>query len=419
MSEPQPATRLSRRLGTGDAVAIGLGAMLGAGAFAAPAPAAALAGSGILLSLVVAGLVAYANATSTARLAAVQPEAGGVYSYGRARLGPTAGFTAGWAFAAGNISSLVAMALTFGAYAVPGQPKLGALAAVAVLTVINLAGVTRTATAAKAGAVAVASVLVAVALATFGSQSADSGNLFPVMGDSGLSGVLGGAGIMFFAFAGYARIATLGEEVRNPKVTIPRAVPIALATAFALYALAIGGALIVLGPDGLASAKAPLVDAVEAAGAGSIAPVVRAGAAVAALGVLLSLLAGVARTAFAMADDRELPGALAAVHGKRLVPHVAQITVGVIVAVLVLIVPTVSAIATSSVCILVYYSIAHLSALKLDEADRRPRVLAPLGLIGCVALAASLPAGDVIAGLGLIVLGLLGRAVTLAFSRRR
>ncbi|MEI6446586.1 MAG: amino acid permease, partial [Actinomycetes bacterium] len=83
MSDPQPATRLSRRLGTGDAVAIGLGAMLGAGAFAAPAPAAALAGSGLLLSLVIAGMVAWANATSTARLAALQPEAGGVYSYGR------------------------------------------------------------------------------------------------------------------------------------------------------------------------------------------------------------------------------------------------------------------------------------------------------------------------------------------------
>ena len=419
MSSPQPATRLSRRLGTGDAVAIGLGAMLGAGAFAAPAPAAALAGSGLLLSLVIAGIVAYANATSTARLAALQPEAGGVYSYGRARIGPTTGFAAGWAFAAGKISSLVAMALTFGAYAVPDQPRLGALAAVIALTLVNLAGITRTATAAKIGAAIVAAVLLAIAIATIGSTSADSGNLTPITGYSGFQGVLGGAGIMFFAFAGYARIATLGEEVRDPKVTIPRAVPIALATAFVLYAIAIGGSLLVLGPQDLADSSAPLADAVRAAGAGGLVPVVRVGAAIAALGVLLSLLAGVARTIFAMADDRELPHRLASVHGERRVPHIAQIAVGLIVGLLVLVVPTLAAIATSSVCILTYYSIAHLSALRLEPGNGRPTLLAPLGLIGCAAIGLSLPGDDVLAGLGLIALGLLGRALALSFSGRR
>ncbi|MEI6446898.1 MAG: APC family permease, partial [Actinomycetes bacterium] len=339
--------------------------------------------------------------------------------YGRARIGATAGFAAGWAFTAGKISSLVAMALTFGAYAVPGQPRLGALAAVIALTAVNLAGITRTATAAKVGAVLVAVVLLAIAGATIGSSATDSGNLTPVTGYSGMQGVLGGAGIMFFAFAGYARIATLGEEVRDPKVTIPRAVPIALATAFVLYALAIGGSLLVLGPQGLADSSAPLADAVDAAGAGWLAPFVRAGAAVGALGVLLSLLAGVARTIFAMADDRELPHLLSAVHGGRRVPHIAQLAVGTIVAVLVLFVPTLAAIATSSVCILTYYSIAHLAALRLKPEDGRPLLLAPFGLFGCAAIGLSLPGEDVLAGLGLIALGLLGRALALSFSGRR
>jgi APA family basic amino acid/polyamine antiporter len=412
MSKEAHPTRLSRRLGVSDAVGIGLGAMLGAGAFAAPGPAAELAGSGILLALALAGFVAFANATSTARLAAVHPSAGGVYAYGRARISATAGFTAGWAFTAGKISSLVAMALTFGAYATPGAPRIGALAAVVALTLVNLAGVTRTAAAAKVGAAVVVAGLLLVCFLTLGSATADGSNLKPVTGDGGLRGILGAAGILFFAFAGYARIATLGEEVREPERTIPRAVPIALAIAFALYAATNAGALAVLGATNLSHSKAALVDAVKASGHAGFAPVIRTVAAIAALGVLLSLLAGVARTVFAMADDGELPRSLSAVHGERRVPHIAQAAVGAIVALAVLVVPTISAIATSSVCILTYYSIAHLSALRLSPDERRPSLLAPVGLIGCAALILSLPIGDVLTGLGLIAAGLIGRFLT-------
>lgn len=417
MSASEPKTRLARKLGLADAVGIGLGAMLGAGAFAAPGPAAKLAGSGLLLALVLAGLVAWANATSTARLAAVQPEAGGVYSYGRARIGPATGFVAGWAFTAGKTASLVAMALTFGAYATPTEPRVGALVAVTTLTAVNLAGVTRTATAAKLGAAVVAAVLVAVAVATLSSSGSASANLTPLAGQGGVRGLLGAAGIMFFAFAGYARIATLGEEVRDPKMTIPRAVPLALAVAFALYLASTAGVLSVLGADRLAASAAPLADAAREAGGVTLAAVTRIGAAIAALGVLLSLLAGVARTVFAMAADRELPRMLAAVHGKRQIPHMAQAAVGGLTALLVLVVPTISAIATSSVCILTYYSIAHLSALRLPAGNHRPRLLAPFGLVGCALLALSLPWGDIAAGLGLIAAGLAGRTAVRSVRR--
>lgn len=418
MPEREPGTRLSRRLGTVDTVAIGLGAMLGAGAFVAPASAARLAGTGILIALAAAGLVAWANATSTARLAASQPSAGGVYAYGRRRIGPTTGFIAGWAFTAGKTSSLVAMALTFGSYATPDEPKLGAVAATVGLTAVNLAGITRTAVAAKAGAAIVAAVLIAVAVTTLGSDPADPANLTPVDGDGGLRGLLGAAGIMFFAFAGYARIATLGEEVRDPERTIPRAVPIALAIAFILYLASITGSLAVLGPGGLAGTDAPLAAAAAAAGGGGIEKVVRAGAAIAALGALLSLLAGVSRTAFAMADDGELPRPLASVHGERKVPHVALIALGLVVAGLVLVVPTMSAIATSSVCVLTYYAVAHLAALRLPRQPGRPPLVAPLGLVGCAAIGLSLPLADVLAGTGLIAVGALARAVVQAGRAR-
>jgi APA family basic amino acid/polyamine antiporter len=411
MATLQPESRLARRLGLGDAVGIGLGAMLGAGVFAAPAPAARLAGSGVLAALVIAGLVAWANAISTARLAAVQPEAGGVYAFGRKRIGPTAGFTAGWAFTAGKIASLTAMALTFGAYAWPDQPRAAGLVAVAVLTAVNLAGVHRTAKAAILGAIFVGGVLVLAGGATIGSASATAESLRPILGTHGLHGLLGAAGVMFFAFAGYARIATLGEEVRDPERTIPRAVPIALITAFIIYALTTTGSLLVLGSAGLADSNAPLVDAARLAVGPWLGIAVRAGATVAILGVLLSLLAGVARTAFAMAADGELPKVLAAVHGRTQVPHRAQIAVGVLVSGLVLTVPTMDAIATSSLLILTYYSIAHLSALRLSVQQKRPRLLAPFGLIGCVALGLNLPGADVVTGLAILSAGLLARAV--------
>jgi len=418
MSNGQPTTRLARQLGIGDAVGIGLGAMLGAGAFAAPGPAAKLAGSGVLIALLIAGLVAYANATSTARLAAVHPNAGSVYAFGRARIGPTVGFTAGWAFVAGKVSSLVAMALVFGAYATPSEPRAGAIAAVLALTAINLAGVKRTATAAKVGAGIVVIVLVSVAAATLGSSEANSGNLEPLTGSGGLHGLLGASGIMFFAFAGYARIATLGEEVRDPARTIPRAVPIALAIAFLLYAGVTSGALAVLGSEGLAGSSAPLADAARAASGSGLATVVRFGAAIATLGVLLSLLAGVARTSFAMADDSELPRVLAAVHQRTRVPHIAQTAVGVLTAGLVLFIPTITAIATSSVCVLTYYAIAHLSALRLSPAERRPSFLAPFGIVGCAALALSLPIESVVAGIALIAAGVSARGLLRAAKHR-
>ena len=414
MNETQPESRLSRRLGLHDAVGIGLGAMLGAGAFAAPGPAAALAGSGLILALVLAGAVAYANATSTARLAAVQPKAGGVYAFGRKRLNDTAGFIAGWAFVAGKISSLTAMALTFGAYVLPAQPKIAGIAAVAALTAVNLAGVQRTAKAATAGGLFVAVILLGVGLIAFTSPDASTSNLTPITGGHGLHGILGAAGIMFFAFAGYARIATLGEEVKDPATTIPRAVPLALGAAFVVYLTAISGALTVLGADGLASAKAPIEAAARAAGGSGAAAVARVGAGVAVLGVLLSLLAGVSRTAFAMADDHELPRFLSAVSESAKVPHVAQIITGLIVVGLVLVVPTASAIATSSMLILTYYSIAHLSALRLASEQNRPRLLAPLGLIGCAALALNLPGADVLTGVAVLAAGVALRAVARA-----
>ncbi|MGR6915296.1 APC family permease [[Actinomadura] parvosata] len=410
---------LSRRLGTADAVVVGLSAMIGAGVFAAFAPAAAAAGPWLLVSLALAAVVAYCNATSSARLAAVYPESGGTYVYGRRRLGPLWGYLAGWGFTVGKTASCAAMALTFGSYALPGLERPLAIVAVAVLTVLNLFGVQRSAGVARIIVAFVLAVLIMVIVVGLTGDDSVTFGWFAYTPGSALGsypldawGVMQGGGLLFFAFAGYARIATLGEEVRDPARTIPRAVGIALAVTLVVYALVAVAALRTLHPELLARSGAPLADLVKEAGAGWLAPVVRAGAAVAALGALLALLLGVSRTVLAMARERDLPGALAAVDPVRQVPRRAEVAVGVAVIVLLVVADLREAIGFSSFGVLVYYAIANACAFTLRRDEGAPpRAVPVLGLALCLLLAATLPWASVMAGLAVFAIGLAIYAV--------
>ncbi|WP_213454793.1 APC family permease [Rhizomonospora bruguierae] len=404
--------RLARRLGLGDAVIVGLGSMLGAGVFVVYAPATAAAGGGgVLIALLIAGFVALCNATSSARLAARYPESGGTYVYGRERLNGFAGFLAGWAFIAGKTASCAAMALTVGAYLWPGQARPVAVLAVVAVTAVNLAGIHRTARATR--------VLVAVTLVVLVVVAGVGLSRVAPVTDFGVAnphGVLGAAGLMFFAFAGYARIATLGEEVRSPERIIPRAIPLALAIVFVVYVALGAVALAVLGPARLARSAAPLADVVAGTG---LEPVVRAGAGIAVLSVLLALVAGVGRTGLAMARRGDLPRWLSAVEPRHQVPRRAEVTVAAAVLALASLGDVRTAIGFSSCTVLVYYAIANLSALTLGrEPGRRLPVqaLAGAGLVGCLVLAGSLPWRDVAAGAAVLV---VGAAVWLPLRQRR
>ncbi|GGP01503.1 amino acid permease [Nonomuraea glycinis] len=495
------AEGLARRLGTADAVFVGLSAMIGAGIFAAFAPAAGAAGAWLPVSLALAAVVAYCNATSSARLAARYPESGGTYVYGRRRLGPFWGYLAGWGFTVGKTASCAAMALTFGAYVAPDLARPLAIAAVIALTALNLFGVQRSATAARVMVAFVLVILATVVGAAFLNQpptgtgtsdqadrplssdpagetlssnariidkeqiielsDLDDPSLGPIpdgmrelvealtagVADPGVWGVLQGAGLLFFAFAGYARIATMGEEVRDPGRTIPRAIQIALGITLLVYALVAAAALTQLGPWALAHSTAPLADVVDAAGAAWLRPVVGAGAAVAALGALLALLLGVSRTVLAMARERDLPPALAALSpipprtrntspspdgpddtsgdspasgsppvpgdspaarrgGGAGVPRRAELVVGVAVVGLLVVADLRGAIGFSSFGVLVYYAIANAAALTLARDEGAPpKVVSGLGLVLCLGLAATLPAQSVIAGLAVFAVG--------------
>ena len=410
---------LVRKLTTSDAVMIGLGSMIGAGVFAAFGPAATAAGSGLLIGLAIAAVIAYCNATASAQLAAAYPTSGGTYIYGRERLGQWWGFIAGWGFVIGKTASCTAMALTVASYAVPEPAwaqRLVAVAAVLALAALNYQGVTKTAGLARilVTITLIALAIVVVAILLFGDPDPDNLDGIGSLGSGGVYGVLQAAGLLFFAFAGYARIATMGEEVTDPANTIPRAIPIALFLTVAVYVVVGVTALLAAGPDGLAGATAPLVTAMDAAGVGELDVVVRIGAVVASLGALLALIAGIGRTSLAMARNGDLPGWLAAVHPRNRVPHHAEIALAVVVSALVLTVDLRGAIGFSSFGVLTYYAIANASALTQTGADRRwPRWLNALGLIGCVVLVATLPVQSVITGIVVFVVGIAGRYVVL------
>lgn len=414
MSDPE--SRLSRRLGTADAVVIGLGSMIGTGVFVVWQPAAEVAGQWLLAGLAIAAFVAFCNATSTAQLAAVYPRAGGAYHYGREVLGPAWGALAGYAFVVGKVASSATAALAVGVYLWPQYDRAVAVAAVVAVTAVNIGGVQKTARATWVLVAVVIAVLVTVVIvgAAAPTDAAPGGTT----GDIGIVGVLGAAAVMFYAFAGYARITVLGEEVRDPARAIPRAVVIALAMVLVLYAAVGWTVLDVLGPAEAAGSARPLESVAEIADADWLVPVVVAAAGVAALGALLSLLAGVGRTSFAMAAEGDLPRALAAVHPARRVPHRAEAAAGAATTAAVLVGDLVTTLSVSAFAVLVYYAVANLGALRLPADQRRwPRWLAAAGLASCLLLAAALPWRMILTASAAITLAMLARAVVRASGR--
>jgi APA family basic amino acid/polyamine antiporter len=381
--------------------------MIGAGVFSALGPAAQSAGSGLLVGLLIAAFVAYCNATSSAQLAAVYPESGGTYIYGRERLGRFWGYLAGWAFVVGKVASCSAMALTFGYYADADLARPLAISAVAALAAVNYFGVEKTALLTRAIVTVVIASLALVIAAILIGGNADAGHLTPLFdGDHGLTGVLQSAGLLFFAFAGYARIATLGEEVADPRKTIPQAIPIALGITLVIYSAVAVSALMAVGADALAQSDAPLATAVRGGTLDEAAPVVRIGATVASLGVLLSLMAGVSRTLFAMAANRDMPSLLASVHPRYKVPDRAELAVAAVVVLVVAFADLRGAIGFSSFGVLLYYAIANASAFTLPRKQRRwPQWLSIAGIIGCLLLAFTLPLASVLAGGAVILAG--------------
>jgi len=283
---------------------------------------------------------------------------------------------------------------------------------------VNLGGLERTAFVTRLLLIVSLMALLAAVVAAWTTDGTSLDRITPI--DSSPYGILQSAGLLFFAFAGYARIATLGEEVRDPEVTIPKAVPRALLFVLAVYLVVGVSAVAAVPTEALAATDAPLRAVVEVAGRDALVPVVRVGAAIAALGVLLNLVPGVSRTMLAMARRRELPGWFDHVDGRRNLPVRAETTVVVVVGVLVSLLGLRSAIAVSGTAVLTYYAITNASALTLTSEQRRwPRWVAVTGLVGCIVLALALPWRELLSGASVLAVGAVVRFATTGRSDDR
>ena len=419
-----PDTSLIRRLGVADATVIGIGSMVGAGVFVVWAPAAEAAGTALLIGLVIAAVVAVCNASSAAQLAAVHPESGGTYVSAGRELGGIWGFAAGGSFIVGKLASCAAGALALGAYLWPGHERVVAVAAIVVITAVNLGGLSRTIRVTMmilvVSCVAFGLVVASAALdrtTTAGALSTES------VGDAlrsvGPTGVLESAGLLFFAFAGYARIATLGEEVRDPSTTIMRAVPLALGAVLVIYALIAVSTLAALPIETLIADRVPLRSVVEQGPLSAFAPMIGLAAATAAFGVLLNLVPGISRTVLAMARQHDLPVWWASVSPTRSLPVRAEVSTATVAIALVLATDLRGSIALSGVAVLWYYALTNAAALRLGSDRRRwPIGFAVVGLIGCVVLAFSLPLASILLAAGALAAGLTVRTLSRAAAGR-
>ncbi len=426
---PEPSTQpsadaapgLRRELRLMDAVAVGLGAIIGAGIFVVTGVAAGVAGPAFLLGLLLAGIAATCNALSSAQLAATYPQAGGTYEYGYRVLHPWLGFAAGWMFLVSKLAAGGTVAVGFGSYfaqLLPGvPPKIAAVVATALLTIANLYGIKK-AGRLNTGIVAV-TLLVLVGFVLAGIPRFNTANLHP-FAPFGVRGILESAALLFFAYTGYARIATLGEEVHEPRKTIPKAITIALASSILLYgavALVAAGAI---GAPGLAASRAPLERAAATFGLPGMRWVVAVGAGTAMLGVLLSQILGISRMLFAMARRGDLPAVLSRVHAKYGVPTHGVCLSGVVIVAVALFGTLEWVVAAAAFTILLYYSITNVAALRLGRADKLfPDWIPMLGLVGCVVLAVSLKPITAATGLSILGAGYLFRCLFRALTRTR
>lgn len=413
MRKDQNKGELKRDLRLIDAIGIGLGAIIGAGIFVVTGVAAGVAGPSFLIGLFLAGIVATFNALSSAQLAATYPQSGGTYEYGYQVLNPWLGFAAGWVFLVSKLAAAGTVALGFASYFAALFPiaseRMTAVIAAIILTVVNYFGIRRT------GNLNTFIVLISVAsLALFiltGIPSIRSENLVP-FAPHGWQGTLEAAALLFFAYTGYARLATLGEEVHEPKKTIPRAIVWALGIASVLYLGVAYVAVASVGSETMAGSNSPLEEAARTFQFSWVVILIGIGATTAMLGVLLSQLLGISRMIFAMSRKKDLPGLFDHVHPIHGVPDRGILLAGAVTILVALFGTFKVIVAAATFTILIYYSIANLAAIRMRKEDKLfPDWIPAAGFISCILLAFTMPLNVVGAGLALLAVGFIWRAL--------
>lgn len=404
---------LLRLLTLKDAVGIGLGAIIGAGIFVVTGIAAGVSGPAFVVGLLVAGIIATFNALSSAQLAAKYPHSGGTYEYGYILINPLFGFSAGWMFLISKLSAAGVVAIGFGSYFYQlfpiSSPMAYSVLAVVLLTAANYFGVK------KAGILnllIVTITLVSLLYLVFsGIPKVNVSNFMP-FAPFGVLGIAEAAALLFFAFTGYARIATLAEEVAEPKKTIPKAIIITIVTAILLYAAISIVAIGVIGTENMARSKSPLQVVADALSTPAVSVIVTIGASTAMLGVLLSQVLGISRMMLAMGRRNDLPPFFETIHKKYRVPHIGILITGAIILLLTIVGTFEFIVRSATFTILLYYSITNIAAIKQPKSERMYGRLIPIfGLLGCLIMSVSLPLNVIISGIGLLITGFVIRFI--------
>ena len=390
---------LKRTLNLLDATAIGVGAIIGAGIFVVLGPAVGYAGPAVIVSMVIAATVALFTALSFAELGSAIPRQGGTYEFAYQMISPFAAFISGCMWLFGQTVAGAAVSLGLASYVVAMFPflslKIVAISAALVLTVLNLVGTKYSAM--VNNVLVLVKILILCLFVGFGAFQVNSQNYTP-FAPNGIVGVLQAAGFIFFAYIGFGRIAALGEEVKNPKKTLPLAILLALVTSVILY---VATGLVATGLQNyrtLAGSGSPLADAARATGNSTLVATISFGAIIATVSVLLTNLVGLSRVSFAMARNGQLPKSLATIHSKLGTPYVSILMTGAIMAILVSVADLRQTVAITSLSLLSTHIILHVSAIRLRKkmpnlkTFRAPfyPLIPCLGVASCIILMFSL-----------------------------
>ena len=378
-----------RTLTLQNSVFLGLSSMIGAGLFVNIAPTAVISSYSLILGLVIASFLAFANASSSAQLARVYPETGGTYLYARKVLGNNASLFSGIVFIVGKIISSIAIALTFGNYLMPSYPKISGVMLVLLVGIISYFGATKTASVARWFVYSVVGILM---FYIFSITTSTSFNFsIPISDGLSLETLLISSSIWFFAFTGYSRLATFGEEVRNPEKIIPKAILTGLGLTVTIYFLVTYITLGIVDPSIIQNSSTPLKVAFDLSRFSNFSFLISIASTIATGSVLLALIPGISRVAVAMSRDKYLPISLSKIHKKYNSAYIADVSITFIVILGILTVDVIEAIKMSSFFILLYYSLTNLSVIKLEKSQRLYSIFIPyFGLLGCLLLASSL-----------------------------
>jgi basic amino acid/polyamine antiporter, APA family len=423
-------TELRRDIKTPGAVLMGLGSIIGTGIFVSVAIATQVAGSGIIIAIVIAAILATFNGLSSAQLAAAHPVSGGTYEYGYRFLGSWFGFTAGWMFLVAKSASAAtavlgcigylfyAFGVGAGSWGIVGAGLLLLLA----MTWLVSGGISRSNRANKLIVLITLTGLLALVIAGFITYGLPIQPIAESFTDTSLSSILYASALMFVAYTGYGRIATLGEEVSSPRKTIPRAIIIAMALIVVIYLAVSLTAIQVMGAEAFGQTvdgeAAPLMMVSQALSVPVIGPVVTIAAITAMLGVLLNLLLGLSRVMLGMARRKDLPRGLATINPESQSPAVAVWVTGILIGILVISGDIVFTWSFSAFTVLIYYAITNLSALYLPEDLRLyPRMFPAIGLFGCLFLAFWIDPKIWLFGILIIIAGLVWHALVLRFQK--